>query len=92
MTELLPRTLEVVCIFKVTWMTFSYNLQTPGGEGLWAAENPSAVGQRGLCLSKDDCMLVVGGSAPPWGSMLAVEPRPLSGGRAVSCWHLKCGL
>lgn len=44
----------MVCIFKVTWMTFSYNLQTPGGEGLWAAEKPSAVGQRGLCLSKDD--------------------------------------
>lgn len=57
----------MVCIFKVTWMTFSYNLQTPGGEGLWAAEKPSAVGQPGLCLSKDDCMLVVGGSAPPWG-------------------------
>lgn len=32
-----PQDLEVVSIFKVTWMTFSYNLQTPGGEGLWAA-------------------------------------------------------
>ena len=70
----------MVRIFKVTWMTFSYNLQTPGGEGLWAAGKPSAVGEHGLCLSKDDYMPVVGGtphSGPPcwpW------RPGPCPGG------------